>query len=233
MYGSTTLTAISGTLSASVSIGSSIVWANTTYTFTLSISNPLSATGIIKITFPSTVTPPRIQNCASILGTNFNTLPSCSYDSGSNSISISNLNSSSSVSIIPSQSNIILSVMGVVNPGDTSTSGSFAITTYYSSNTQGVVDTGVIAGITSTIGTISINTVSVVPSSYVCMQTGVTYNINFNNTYIIPLNGYIVIRVPLDITIITASLPNYCRLSINYASYTSTTCSVTSTTSYY
>jgi hypothetical protein len=227
MYGTAVLTATSASLSASVSVSSSIVWAHTTYTFTINTSNPLSATGMIKITFPSTVTPPSSQNCASLIGLSLNTVPTCTLDSGSNSIYISNLNASSTVTSIPTQNNIRLSIVGVVNPPDTATTSVFTVTTYYSANTQGIVDVGTIAGITSTIGTIAINTVSVVPSSYVCMQSGVTYSINFNNTYTIPINGYIVIQIPTDITIITALLPNYCRLSINGGSYSSTSCSST------
>ena len=174
-------------------------------------------------------------NCATLIGINLNTLPTCSYDSGSNSITISNLNGSSTVTTIPAQAGISLSINGVTNPGDTATTGNFIITTFYTSNTQGVVDIGSIAGVTSTTGTISINTISVVPSSYVAMQSGVTYTVNFNNTYIIPQNGYIVLDIPNDITIVTALLPNYCRLSISASNYFPTTCTLTTTpnTSFY
>jgi uncharacterized membrane protein len=96
-----------------------------------------------------------------------------------------------------------------------------------------VVDVGNIAGISSKPGTIAINTISVIPSSYVVMQNGVTYNINFNNTYIIPINGYIIVYIPTDISIITALLPNYCRLSINGANYSSATCTINANTSFY
>lgn len=234
MYGNAVLTATSASLSATVSVTNTVVWASTSYIFSINISNPLSSTGMIQITFPSTITPPTSASCASLLGSSLNPNPTCTFSSGSNSITLTNLNASSSVTTIPSQNSITLSINGVINPPDTTTTGSFTITTYYTSNTIGVVETGTIAGVTSTVGTISINTVSVVPSSYVAMQSGVTYSVNFNNTYLIPINGNIVLRVPTDITIVTALLPNYCKLSINGASYTSTTCTVsTSNTSYY
>jgi hypothetical protein len=230
MFGTTTLTAVSATLTASVIITNSIVWTNTSYTFSITTNNPLTAQGMIRITFPSTVAPPRTQtSCAALLGINLNTLPTCLYDSGSNSITISNLNASSTVTTIPAQAGISLTINGVTNPPDTATTGSFTVTTFHTSNTQGIVDVGSIAGITCTPGTISINTISVVPSSYVAMQSSVTYTINFNNTYIIPQNGYIVLNIPNDITIVTALLPNHCRLSISGSGFVSTTCSLAST----
>jgi hypothetical protein len=73
----------------------------------------------------------------------------------------------------------------------------------------------------------------VIPSSYVVMQSGVTYNINFNNTYQIPINGYIVLFIPTDISIVTAQLPNYCRLSINGLNYSSTSCTSVTNGSFY
>lgn len=233
MYGTSTLTATSSTLSASVAVTNRIVWASTTYTFTITTSNPLSNTGMIQITFPPTVTPPSSATCASLIGTSLNSNPTCSLNIGSNSIYISNINASSTVTTIPAQGGIVLSINGVINPPDTSTTDIFTITTYYTSNTQGVVDVGTASGVTPTQGTISINTVSVIPSSYIAMQSGVTYSINFNNTYRIPINGYIVVQIPLDISIVTAQLPNYCRLSINNANYSSTTCSVIITSTYY
>jgi hypothetical protein len=146
---------------------------------------------------------------------------------------LSNINATSTVTIIPAQNGISLTMHGIVNPPDTATSGSFTITTFHTSNTLGVVDVGTIAGVTSTPGTISINTISVVPSSYVVMDTGVTYNVNFNNTYLIPIGGIISLHIPTDVFIVTASLPGYCRLSINGSNYFPTTCSsVTTNTSY-
>jgi hypothetical protein len=137
VYGSSTLTAVNGILTASVSMGSSTVWANTSYVFIINTSNPLTSQGMIKITFPSILTPPSTSNCASLIGVNLNTLPTCAYDSGSNSITISNLNASSSVTTIPTQNNITLTINGVINAPDTATTGSFTVTTFYTNNILG------------------------------------------------------------------------------------------------
>lgn len=74
------------------------------------------------------------------------------------------LNQSSS--IIPAQNNIRISLNRITNPLDVLTTSSFSIATYYSSSLLGLVDVGAVSGFTPTVGTISIATVSVVPSSY-------------------------------------------------------------------
>lgn len=58
-------------------------------------------------------------------------------------------------------------------------------------------------------------TVSVIPSSYVVLQNGVTYTITFNNTYLIPQGGFISIEIPSDITIQMGSLSTYTQFSID------------------
>ena len=52
MTGSATLTASAGTLTASVTPLVSRVWANTSYTFAIALTNPLSSSGLIKIALP-------------------------------------------------------------------------------------------------------------------------------------------------------------------------------------
>ena len=151
-----------------------------------------------------------------------NQLPSCSYTPALNSINITNINGSSAN--IAAQT-LRFTIFNITNPGDTSTSGSFSITTYYNnSKSGGITDSGTAAGITATIGTISINTVSVVTSNYTVLAMGITYTISFNNTYMIPTSGFISIMIPNDITISLTSLPNYCKLGLNL-SYTGTNCS--------
>lgn len=214
MIGSSTLTATNAQANFTITVANLVVWANTSYTFSLNTSNPLSSSGMIQVTLPPTVTISITSlSCATIIGTNLASSPICTVNLGSNSILISNINASSST--IPAQNGIRLTISGLINPPDTATTSSFAITTYYTSNQQGIVDVGSANGITSVVGTISASTVSVIPSSYVALQTGVSYNINFNNTYVIPINGYIVIQIPTSIGIVMASLSTYCKISIN------------------
>jgi hypothetical protein len=74
-----------------------------------------------------------------------------------------------SLSILPAQTAIRLTVNGVLNPPDISTTAAFTITTYYTSNIQGVVESGTLAGVTCIPGTIAIGTISVTPTSFVAM----------------------------------------------------------------
>lgn len=167
MQGTSVLTAIRATLTASVSLTNSIVWAITSYTFTINLNNPISSSGMIRIAFPITITPPNSTTCAAILGTNFRSQPTCSLDFASNSILLTSLNSTSSS--IPAQTGIKLSITGILNPPDNLTTAAFTITTYYTSSVQGVVESGTIVGVTCTPGTIAINTISIIPSSYTAM----------------------------------------------------------------
>lgn len=223
MTGSSTLTAVSSTLTASVSVANTRVATLTSYTFSITMSNPLSSSGMIKITFPSQVTiSTSASNCATLVGAGVNSLPTCTFEAALNSITIANLNASASN--IATQT-LKVTIINITNPGDTSTSGTFSITTYYSSSAPGgITDTGTAAGVTSSIGTIAINTVSVIPSSYLVLATGVTYTISFNNTYQIPQSGFISILIPTDITITLTSLSNYCRYIFNNTSNISTAC---------
>lgn len=231
MIGGSSVTAVTGTLSGTVSLGSTTVWANTSNTFTITISNGLSSSGMIKITFPSTMTLAMTSSsCATLVGTAVVASPFCTINAD-NSITISSLNSSSAN--IPAQT-LRLTILGVINPRDTQTTSSFSVVTYHSSNLQGLVDSGSIAGATSTQGTISSFTVSVVPSSYTVLQTSVSYTFIFNNTYLIPLNGYIVIQIPFDISISMGSISSYCKVMLSTtSSFSSTSCTGTTLTSFY
>jgi hypothetical protein len=55
----------------------------------------------------------------------------------------------------------------------------------------------------------------VIPSSYTVLAGSVTYTFNFNNTYLIPIGGYVIAKIPTAITILMALLPNYCKFSLN------------------
>jgi len=223
MTGSASLTAESSNLSASVTVANSKVSTVTSYTFTITMSNPISSSGAISITFPTQViistTNSANSNCATLTGVGVNSLGTCNFQSTLNSINITNLSASSSG--IAAQT-LRVTILNITNPGDTSTSDSFSISTIYnSSQPSGITDTGTAAGVTATIGTISINTVSVVPSSYLVFATSVTYTITFNNTFAITPGGFISIQIPTDITIALNSLPNYCKLATNSTSASS------------
>ncbi len=221
MSGSQSITAVSKSLTASVSaVADSKVWANTSYTFSITTTDPLSSSSLIKITMPSSVTiSTNSSNCAVLSGLGIKQEPTCSISSLTNSILISNINGSSSN--VGAQT-FTLTINGLTNPGDISKTNDFQITTYYGSSQSGVTNTGSATGITPTAGLISIATVSVVPSSYTVYATGVTYTITFNSTYLIPINGYIVIEIPTDIGINVVSLATYTKYSINGGAFIGT-----------
>jgi hypothetical protein len=218
MTGSTTLTATAGALTASVSTAVSTVWQNTSYIFSITTSNPLSSSGMIRVVLPSQVTlSTSSTSCASLSGTGTATQPVCSFSS-SNTILLNSINSSSST--IAAQT-LTLTINGLTNPGDASASGSFSISTYYSNALAGMTDSGSAAGITATVGTIDVATVSITPSSYVVYQTGVTYTFAFNTTYPIPIGGLISVTVPTDIGLNTANLATYSKYSLNGGTFVS------------
>lgn len=111
-------------ISASVSVLSSTVSASTTYNFTITVKNPLSIGGAVRITLPS--------DLAISIGTCTATVTS-SYNAISNSISCSA--SSSTVIMItnifstgfPSNTSFIISIQNIVNAISVKTTGTFLI----------------------------------------------------------------------------------------------------------
>lgn len=188
MVGTATLTAVANTLTGSVTPTVKTVWASTTYVFSIVLGDALSSAGMIKITFPSSIVPTAATSCATLVGTGVVTNPTCAYDSSSRVVTISAMNSSSST--IAAQT-LQVTVLSVQNAPSIAPSGSFSVSSYYSSSTSSLVASGTIAGVTATVGTIDNTQALVTPSSYVVLATSVTYTIQFKNTYQIPQGGFI------------------------------------------
>lgn len=187
MTGSATIQAVSSTLTGTVIPTLSTVNKVTTYGINITITDGLSPSGMVKIVFPTTVTLTVTTGCATLVGTSVKTNPTCAYDSSTNSILISSMNSSSSN--IPAQT-LRFTISGVNNPPSVNPSGSFSVTTYYTTDTSGIVSVGTLSGITATLDIIDASRVSVVPTSYVVSDTSVSYTLNFVNGNSIPQNGY-------------------------------------------
>ena len=81
MTGTGTVQADPSTLSGTVSASISTVSANTTYSINITTLDPLSSDGMVKIIFPSTITPSKTTSCATLIGTNVVTSPTCSVSS--------------------------------------------------------------------------------------------------------------------------------------------------------
>lgn len=188
MSGTTTIKAIASTLTGSASALVTTVGKTTSYNINIVMTDGLSSSGMVKIVFPSTIKPTLSTGCATLIGTSVKSSPTCTYDSISNTILISSMNSSSSV--IPAQT-LKVTVLSVVNAPSIAPSSTFAVTTYYSTDTDAIVSQGTIAGVTASMDIIDASTVSVVPSTYVVADTLVTYTVNFKIGNTIPQGGYI------------------------------------------
>lgn len=187
MTGSATIQAVSSTLTGTVIPTLFTVNKVTTYGINITITDGLSPTGMVKIVFPTTITLTITTGCATLVGTSVKSSPTCAYDSTTNTVLISSMNSSSSN--IPAQT-LKFTILGVKNPPSVNPSGSFSVTTYYTTDTSGVVSVGTLSGITATLDIIDASKVSVVPSSVIVSDTSVTYTLNFVNGNSIPQNGY-------------------------------------------
>ena len=96
MTGSASVQASASTLSGDVSAAISTVWANTSYNINITITDDLSSAGMIKIYFPDATTPTLSSSCATLSGTGVVSSPTCVYASGDKSITLIDMNSSSS-----------------------------------------------------------------------------------------------------------------------------------------
>jgi hypothetical protein len=196
MTGTATLQASMSSLSFTVSQASSVVNANTTYTFTLVIGDQILSSGRIIIIFPAGLSQLWTSSaCAQLTGTGVTTTATCTLSSATTLI-LTNLNSSSSN--IPAQS-LVISVYGISNPSSTQPSGTFNVTTYYSSTDDTSVSTGAMGSITATPASLNNSNVQITPSSYVVKDSNVAYTVSFLTTNAIPMGGSVMLGIPYSI----------------------------------
>ena len=193
MIGTATIQAEAKTLTATVTVDSTTVWDITSYEFSIIMTDGLSSSGMIKITFPDTITPTISSSCATLDGTGVVTNPTCVYDSSLRVITISGMNSSSSDIIAQT---LGITVLSVQNADSTAPSDPFEIETFYENDVTAMVATGSADGVSATVDTIDTLTVTVTPTSYVVLDSSVGYTIQFDNTHEIPEDGSIEITIP-------------------------------------
>ena len=206
MTSTQTITATAGSLSGSATPSLLTVNTVTSYTFSVTTSGPLTSSGSMKLAFPPVLSIANSASCAVLAGTNMATGPTCAYSSLDNSITFTNLNSAAAD--IPAQT-FTLTVNGVTNPPSTQTTGTFTLTTIYSS-AGGSVDTGTIPGVTATGGSIDHNLASISSSSAVNSATAVSYSTTFTVNNPIPPGGYIIVNYPTAVTFDTAAAGSSC-----------------------
>ena len=130
MTSSQVLTAVAGSLSGSASAIVATVNIVTSYTFSITTSGALSSSGSMKLVFPSILSVANTASCAVLSGSNMASAPTCTYAALDNSITFTNVNSSTVD--IPAQT-FTLTVNGITNPPSTQQTSSFTLTTTYSS----------------------------------------------------------------------------------------------------
>lgn len=226
MTGTATLQATMSSLSFTVTPTSSVVSTNTTYVFAITLTDQLSSSGRIVITFPSTISQAwTSSSCAQLTGSGVNAFATC-VRTGS-TLTLTNLNLTTSNILTQT---LTVSVLGVINPASTQPSGTFNITTYYSSTDDTSVSTGVMGSVTAIAAALNSTNVLITPSSYRVYDSNVAYAISFLTTNSIPVGGYVVMGVPYAIPTAITSVGTMCLGAINSAALSSVACTAINNT---
>jgi hypothetical protein len=217
------ITAAAGLLSGTVNVLTATVNAISSYAFTITTSNAITSSGLIKIMFATVLKFANQSTSCAVITNSINVVavPICTFSSLDNSITFSNLNSSSSS--IPSQT-MIITVNNIQNAPSTATSPSFTVSTYYTSSTSTMVDTGSINGVAATVATIDYTKVVISSSSIITSDTGVSYYFSFVVANPIPLGGYILLSYPVSIAFDLSSVSSSCYIMLNSAAQQNTPC---------
>lgn len=187
MVGYVTMRAVASALNGSVDFALKTVNKITTYDVNITTVDPLTSSGMIKIRFPNTITPTLTSGFVSLSGSSVNTNPTVSYDNSTNTVTLTDLNSSNSS--VPAQT-FRLTFNSIRNAPSTAPSENFTVTTYYTSDVDDLVSEGTIGGVTALKDVINVTTVSVVPSNYVVSDSNVSYTFSFLVGNDIPQYGY-------------------------------------------
>ena len=194
---SLTMTKTSPIASSSVTITptDSVIQKSTTYTFNVKVSNPLPVGAVIKITFPSEVSP--TSTTVTAIGTGkLNKSMVAAYDSATRILTLTEVIISES-SYVNSGESIQFSLSYITNPSSTVTSSSFAITTmkglsyFIDSGTSGFT-------VTATPGSIQTLTVSPINTK---IRERTLYSFAMTTEHSIPSGSVLTIIFPAEITV--------------------------------
>lgn len=224
MIGTTTLVASPSTLSGIAVMTATSVNMVTSYTFTITITDPLSSTGKIKIVVPtSIIIATSLTSCATLTGNGagLGLTAFCSFNSAENSVTFSALNSTASV--IGAQT-ITIVMNGLKNPASTAPTGVFNVFTYYKANDGSLVASGSIPGVTATIAFIASSQVAISASSYIVNDQVVSYSVQLTVFNPIAAGGYILIYIPGEISVNPSAISGQCSINVNSTSFVSTVC---------
>lgn len=226
--GSAALTPLPSALSFTVTNTPKTINTNSSYTFVVTISDSISATGMIKINFPTQLTLSAPSNCLVISGNNTQSTGATCQSNGQ-----SLLLQGFATGTITGNSVLTLTVSGIINPGSTAPTPSFTISSYYNSSQSTLVSTGTGGSITSDPSTLNSFNVIISASDYTVEKSSVSYTISFINKNSIPTQGSILLGIPPAIipsTTIT-NINSNCLYSVNSTTLLSTPCLALSNTS--
>lgn len=203
---------------------------NTTYQFTITITDAITSNGMLLITFPNTITLGFTSNsCASSTGTLMNPTPNCTKSG--NSLYLSNLNSTTNnfTSTI-----FKINITGIINPPSTQPTSNFNVSSYYTNDINTLVSTRSNVFITATAGIMNSSLASISSTSYLVGNTGTSYTFTFSISNQIGINGYVTIGIPNVIVTAISSVGSYCFSQIfGASSFSATNCTGTSNSSFY
>ena len=223
MTGTGTFSGSVSSLNFVVTPVSRVVSLVTQYNFDITLTNPLSSTGMIAITFPSQLGLTIVSSCATVSGSNVNSAGIVCTSAGQ-IVTISGFATGTVLGLVS------FVVSGVTNAGSTAPIGSFSITTFYTNSPLSQVSTGTASSVAATAGAVS--NVIVTPSSPVVKKSSVTYTISFKIAHSIPSGGSIYLGVPPAIPgpVPSSNINTQCFGGID-ASLVPTICSATSSSS--
>lgn len=212
MTASATITAIANNYTLSVSAASSVVNVYTGYTLSLTMSDVLTSTGYFVLVLDPNLCVSNAQKTTittnltiTISGTSIRSSPSTQITPATiNGLStyqllLSNLNTSSSN--IPVQS-VTITVSNILNPSALTTLTTFSLSTYYSNLADLVANGKYVGSILMQTGVITLNSIS---STATTTYTFTTISVIFKITNPVSSNGYVMVTIPSDITLLSAS----------------------------
>lgn len=218
MQGTTTLTAQANTFTMSVAASSYLINQNAVYTFTITTLNFLTNTSYILITFPSGLA---FNLSTSCLTNNFTSPAASSCSTNGSNIRLDSLTTSGI-----SANTYTLSIQSIINPNRALSNLSFTANFYYSNDSTTLTANAYFTGLTYIPNLLNINITQVTLSNYNLLATPISSNVTFTTRDAVPANGYVLITVPAEITIVSGYSPQC--LYTSGATSVSSTCSVAS-----
>lgn len=192
-----------------------VVSAVTTYTFAITVRNPLILGGGVRITLPADLYMPT-GNCSatasSTYGGSIGTSTNCLVTTNSSTtyIFVTNIFSAT----FPTNTTFNLAVSNILNPISAKQTATFTFQTYYSSSelVNPVDDSTQLTGLTvlPVAATITLGNFAITRSSTTNMQYAV-YNIKYVVTSKFNANGYLTISFP---TYMIMSSPSVCNFTV-------------------